>query len=351
MRKIQAIALMALATLFFESCSMDEEPIGANVTPAKEGFEVLKQVEVNDETVNFGIDSVTLSASFSQAVTFTATFKGLSSGAIKTIKTTAQELTSDVLTWYGEHEGLTFFREGEKVEVSLSFVGSSVTTKDTLTITSTNKFSTTQTYNFKEAGFENLDFSNAYGNGWFVGNGEDTPNLTRIPVTSPVPPQGLKAFKLAGKNVAGGVFITGMDFSITGKNKYIPLPASADSVWFNVYVYGNSTSATELYIEFKEADALPRWTNGQTDGVQAIIRTNHEGWKLFSFQYSTLSFSTYTPGGGNGNKIHESDKIQAVTYNLQTAETAKGEYVEAIIDYPIFTIGGPFDPSILKSKP
>ena len=356
MKKLIALSSLALLILSLGSCSLDDEPIGANITPASKDFQILSDVVVNDKNVNFSIDSVTLQASFNEQVSYVASFIGLESGATKTIKGLAKDLTSSSLTWYGEHDGLYFFHDGEKVKVELSFVGTSITTVDTLTITSSNQFSTSETYTFKEAGFENLSAANAYGNGWFVGNDESSPELTRIAVTEPVPPQGLKSFKIAGVN-PNGVYITGIDNSLVGKNNFFNLPADGDEVWFNIFVYGNGNANTELIIEFREADAagleIPyeKVKAGETDGIQAFIYTNHKGWKLFSFQYTTLPFSNFTAGGGNGNKVHESDRIQQMIFNLQSVEGANGEYVEAIIDYPIFTIGGPFDPSIHKSKP
>lgn len=337
------------------SCALDDEPIGGNVTPAPSDFKITSELQVSDDDVNFVIDSVTVAATFSHTVTVDVTFTGLESGATRTFTTTTKELKLNSLVWNGEHEGSFFFKEDEKVVVSLAFVGSTVTSTDTLVIATENPFNTANTYNFKEAGFENLDFTNAFGNGWFVGNGENNPpTLVRIPTDEIVPPQGDKSFKIAG-TAAGGVYVTGIDFSISGNFKFLPLPADPDSLWYNVYVYGNGDPNTELYVEFKEADGFKRWANGTapnpTDGVQALIKTDHIGWKLFSFQYSTLNFSTFAPGGGSGNKILEPDQIQAVTYNLQTTALGTGQYVEVYLDYPIFTFGAPFNPLTFKSKP
>lgn len=347
MRKIQAIALMALAPLFFESCSMDEEPIGANVVPAKEGFEVLKPLELNDDVLNFAIDSLTLSTTFSQEVTYTANFKGLSSGAIKSVRGTADKFSPESFAWHGEHDGLNFFREGEEVEIEVSFFGSTTVLKDTVTISKANTFDSKYCYPIPAGDFEGtvLDWSN----GWWI----DAPKV--FLTTEIATPQGVKALKHAGSNSAS-VYVTGSSHALDAGFFY-PLTKNPDSLWVNLFVYGNGSPKTELIVEIKEADAAGlakpkfKWENGVTDGVQAIIKTDHIGWKLFSFQYSALPFSTYALGGGNGNKIHESDRIQAFTINLQTAEGFNGETVEAIIDFPVFTIGGPFDPSIHKSKP
>ena len=356
MKKLIALSSLALLALTIGSCSLDDEPIGANITPATEDFQILSDVVVSNKDVNFSIDSVTLQASFNEQVSYIATFIGLESGATRTIKGLAKDLTSSSLTWNGEHDGMLFFRDGEDVKVELSFVGTDITTVDTLNIVSGNQFKSTASYNFSEAGFENLDASNAYANGWFIGNDDNTATLTRIAVTDPVPPQGVKSFKISGSNPSG-VYITGIDNSLTGKNKFFELPANGDDVWFNIFVYGNGNPYTELIIEFREADAAGLETPyekvkaGETDGIQAFIYTDHEGWKLFSFQYSTLPFSNFTAGGGNGNKVHESDRIQQMIFNLQSVEGNNGAFVEAIFDYPIFTIGGPFDPTIHKSKP
>lgn len=356
MKKLKLISGIAFLLLSMGSCSLDEEPIGANITPASEDFKILSDVEVSDNTVNFAIDSVTLTAEFSEIVTFNATFTGLVSGASRTITSTAKKIDLNSFTWFGEHDGLNFFSDGEDVKVELSFVGTDLTTVDTLNVTSTNQFNNEFTYNFPEAGFEDLSASNAFGKGWFVGNDEVTPALTRIAVTDPAPIQGAKSFQISGFNAAG-VYITGIDYSLRSKNDFFKLPADADEVWFNIYVYGSGNPNTELIIEFREADAAglqepyERVKAGETDGIQYFINTDHEGWKLFSVQYSTLPFSNFAPGGGSGNKVHESDRIQQMIYNLQSIEGSNGEYVEAIIDFPIFTIGGPFDPTVHFGKP
>lgn len=356
MSKLKLLGGITLLLLVMSSCSLDDSPIGANITPASTDFKVLSEIQVNDKTVNFGIDSVTVSAEFSELVTYTVTFTGLTSGATRSITNTAKKLDLSSLTWYGEHDGVSFFKKDEDVKVEVSFVGTGITSFDTLNISSVNQFNNEFTYNFPAAGFEDIDASNAYGQGWFVGNDEVTLELTRIAVTSPVAIEGEKSFQLSG-SVPNSVYVTGIDYGLRGNDEFFDLPANADDVWFNVYVYGNGNPYTELIVEFREADAagldepFRKAKKGEVDGVQAFVNTNHVGWKLFSFQYSTLAFSSFAAGGGSGNKIHESDRIQQMIFNLQTIEGSNGEYSEAIIDYPIFTIGGPFDPTVHFGKP
>ncbi len=80
------------------------------------------------------------------------------------------------------------------------------------------------------------------------------------------------------------------------------------------------------------------------DAFVAKITLNHKGWKLFSFKYSSLLPSINAAFGGSGNKIMEPNRVTILNLVL-TKKSDPDSPVELYFDHPIFTVGGPFDPS------
>ena len=81
--------------------------------------------------------------------------------------------------------------------------------------------------------------------------------------------------------------------------------------------------------------------NQVTEPRKTQLTFEHQGWKLLSFKYADIPFKTYN--ATTGNNIREPHRIVLWDIGLQV-KTA-GNSASAIIDFPIMTIGGPFDPS------
>ena len=67
-----------------------------------------------------------------------------------------------------------------------------------------------------------------------------------------------------------------------------------------------------------------------------------DGWRLLSLDYSQLPAADGQFGGGNGNKIHQPDKIVSLEI-LLLSDPNLGEAL-ADLDYMIWTTGGPLNP-------
>ncbi len=178
-------------------------------------------------------------------------------------------------------------------------------------------------------------------------------------------PEGDYYLELSGTASSGSVYIGGASYGTrTGVapdpnsgTAFYGLPADPTEVWFNFYVYGDMDVNTELFVTFHEADEIKSdgsesndfSIHGIDDGVMLKQCFNHSGWQLFSYRYDQLRFSEYcipgVEGAGCGNKTYEPHRIKLVSFSLQSEQSDHA--VSARIDYPVFTIGGPLDPSAL----
>ncbi len=338
--------LLFLASVFLTFGCNKKDIDGREVHPASADFKVTENLVLSDGSPDFTAGTMSLTAKFSEEVTCLVTLKGLESGAEKTfslLKTSV--LDAQNTKWNGTHDGLYFFRKGEKVAVDMSFFGSDLVQKDTLIIDEVQTFTNATHFPLNNAGFEVEPIAYpwvVYGTPMF---GVVSDEIVQV--------QGKNAFRMGADATKTG-YQGGMDSEVWNYSgtplapldtTFFPFSSNPDELYFNIYLYGRGVAADKMIIEFKEADgAHKKNLNGRDDGVQIIQTMGHEGWKLFSYQYSALPFSTYAPGGGSGNKVREPHKIFRVAFSLEITETAP-RYGDAIFDFPIFTIGKPFNPS------
>ncbi|MBX9851260.1 MAG: hypothetical protein K2X86_05810, partial [Cytophagaceae bacterium] len=127
------IYILFIISFFLFSCKREYELgyYGEEFVPAPEGF-LAYGFSASPNPVNFKTGVLNFSAAFSHRVSFVITLKGLSSTATKKINGVGMDPSG--VTWDGTHDGLYFFRAGEMVEATLSFFGSSLTLKDTISI-------------------------------------------------------------------------------------------------------------------------------------------------------------------------------------------------------------------------
>lgn len=354
------------------------EGLGQAIVAAPEGFSVTSggvSFSTGADNVDFDTDSVFLEATFSSTVTVNAVYRGLTSGAVRTMTITAENLDHTNSAWYGEFDSgtSTFFHSGEAVEISMSFYNSELIYKDTMTINSALTYKNSanlvlvdpRTNGLESNGFESVQ--NWYW--WFDGgtlNSHKGEAISQRRNDIPAA-EGDYYLEITGIAPAGGVYIGGASYGHgsafnpqpSSPTAFYDLPADASNVWFNMYVYGEEEEITDLYVEIREADSGvksngdpedPFFVNGRDDGVQILQKFDHKGWQLVSYQYSSLPFAGYClaglDGGGCGTKSHDSDRIKLVAFSLQSEQKALP--VSAKIDYCMFTVGGPFDPVTFK---
>lgn len=351
MLKKNKYLLFLLSILLIASCNKKDFE-GKEIVIASDAFTIITDLEVSDNSPDFNSEAIHFTAKFSEEVTATLVLKGLESGAEKSfIIGKTNELSETNTLWNGTHDGLYFFRTGEKVVSILSFYGSEIVQYDTLMIASSLVYSDDIHFPLQGGGFEdNTSNGPIKYPDWILYGNESFVDVSSVVTGEIIQVQGSQSFKMAANATTAG-YQGGMDNEVAIWNGteadpvFLPLPADPDSVYFSIYLYGTGESADKIVVEFKEADGDNETNlNGRDDGVQIIQSLGHTGWQLFTYKYSTLPFSTYVPGGGNGNKIHEPHRIVRVAYSLEVTETVP-RYGEAIFDYSIFTVGRPFDPS------
>lgn len=327
-------------------CSGEEEILGTGVKPVSSDFKwenhevqlAAKSFDFTDISTAFHLD-----VDFGEEITSVLTIEGLESKAQKQFVNTASQLTSSNTTWKGGQDEpvSTFFKEGEKVVVKLEAYGTSDVYYDTIVIEKAQAFADIST-DMKGANL-NFDPGSASTFTWWIKAGVGDLEDSSLPK---IDDQYLVMEGTAPSNsvYVGGASYGGWNGPYIKQMNGDPLSSDPSQLYFNIYVYGTGDTDSELYFNFYEADGDHVGSNAKTDdAVQLKIVPSHKGWKLLSYKYSDLPFSTYAPGGGSGNKIHEPHKIALIDIALQA--TSQGGSAKVVVDYPFFTINQPFDPS------
>lgn len=338
-KNISSLTIVLSMIFFLGSCKRTDDIVGPEFNVATENFEFISGISTNTSSVDFSnSETVTFTAEFNEQITWTITITGQTSGAVRTISGTSNSIDASSGVWNGNHDDLYFFRTGETVDVVLSVLGSTETTSTTMTVTDVKDFAVSglvYTINGENKFDGTVD-------GWTVFSSTKVKTASDILAV-----QGSGSLFMSGAGEPD--FITGANKNFTGTTG-LPsyLPSDPDSVWINIYVYGQGDANTKVEFACKEADAdegNTKYGEATDDAMGAEIIASHTGWKLFSIQYSALKPSVAADFGGSGNKVHEPHRIDLLQIGLLTLdpEATKSVYV----DFPVITVGGPFDPSSL----
>jgi hypothetical protein len=351
MKRILIISMLLVVTLACKRESVDY--LGPAYISAPEGFTVTG-FTATPSPINFTTNTVIFNAVFTSNVTWTLTITGQTSGAVKKYTNISNGLNN--LEWIGTHDGLTFFRTGETAVATLSFFGTTYAPSISIVIT--------QARNFK-----------LYGQFPLAGDFED-PTLVEPQPTPPYYSPYWASFNYPTPipNVEQGVASNAIDYhgnpvpSVEGSRYYYirgkgnqsnfvsglqyfaalnpTLPATPDNIWVNMYLYGTGDANATVELEYQEDDKLtgPGYNGMVDDAFVAYVTLNHIGWKLFSFKYSDLTPSKNKDFGGSGNKIHEPNRLKSFDIVVVKASLPDSP-IEVYYDFPIITVGGPFDPS------
>lgn len=310
----------------------------------KEYIEAPADLQVNSfsataDNVDFTSDSAYFTGELSHRVTWYITFKGVSSGAVKRIEGLSQSITPDQAKWGGDHDpsNVKFFQEGEKVVAELSFLKSSLVLKDTITVTETKEFKGDILYD----GFELSSFAWPYLS---FNENSANPYTGGFNTTNVV--QGKKSFSLAGIDGDNSYFIGGARTQFTdGNTNYFEFQSlNPDSVYFNAYIYGDGNITTRVSIGVAEDDNKNGTYEDALDDVwEYAFKIDWKGWRLVSFKYSDFVTSAEAAYGGSGNKKQELNLVKRITFNLLS--DPPGNSASYLVDFPIVTYGGPFNPA------
>ncbi|MFN3403058.1 MAG: hypothetical protein ACK40G_03115 [Cytophagaceae bacterium] len=314
--------------------------IGENYRSAPQNFYIISPLDASPKSgVNFSTGGkVNLQAEFSHSISYFVKMKGLNSNASFSISGIGQKIEGNNSIWDGSHDGIQFFRAGEKVAIELSFLGSPIISRDTIII------QRTKVYGIFLSDFETT--SPAWNTFEPIGPGTETEinrQETGIPTI-----QGQGYYRIKGFDLNANYYINGVGYT-TGK--ILAPNTNADDVFFNLFVYGNGVTSTKLSIDFAEDDnsdnvfgntGAPSY-KAEEDQLTWQIPVTWKGWKLISIRYSQIPFSKDLPGGAGlgmkGNNKREPHKLHQMGFVLLT-DPAKSAG-DLIFDYPTFTIGKP----------
>lgn len=318
--------------IFLTNCVEKEEILGTKISVAQAGFEI-ESMNLSSKTPNLTEKPLTIHAKFNQEVTTIIDIIS-SSGARKKYQITGKEINQN---WVGGHNDLQFFKTGDTCFIELSFYGIEEKIQDTLIIEKAFDFNIKDIVNISTNDFEEQ------GN-W---SKHDIATLTDKSVPSI---QGHQYLKLEGTAESNSVYVGGIWLGSPNDNPMRlgsgdSISKQPDEVWFNIYAYGTEDETSEVFFTMFEKDydaPISGTSEGLTDdGIQTRITFDHKGWKLFSFRYADIPFKTYNALTGNNKR--EPHRITLLDIALQSS--VQGGSAKAIIDFPIITQGGPFDPS------
>lgn len=383
MKYYKLIAIL-VCFAFIASCKRVNDPIGPEYKIPSSSFELLTDFAAINASVNFSIDETeSFTATFSEEVTWNITIKGMSSGAVKSYDGFSKVLDASNNLWTGKHDGLYFFRSGEKAVATLTFLGSKLSFTDTIdivyakiwdipgkvvTVVNFEKAAYSPDYQFYDGPadyFPTYKVTNPSKGG--VLSDMSTANNNRIEgvlrdtdgdtITTEIAGsvEGNKLYRMAGQD---GIY-TGAgysDYFIGGtglaKGPYAGVDSVSSNVYFNIYVYGLGDANTKFVMNFGEDDNK----NGtfdegnQTENYVAKedeytygIPLSWTGWQLVSVKYSDLTLSAAGAVAVNGNKKLEPHKLKKMGFVLLSL--AKGGKASVRFDFGTITMGKPFNPN------
>lgn len=412
MNKIKIILVtcftMFVALFVFQACKHKTEKegmIGPAYMPPSDNFKIEgDSFVISNNKPNFSrnysssfvsSDLATITATFSEKVTWYLSFKGLSSSAKHKVSGLSQTIN---YTWNGISDSLYFFKKGESVEITLSFFGTDkFTVKDTLVISDVFKYAGKMT----PSAYEPLVINGIVYH--FVDDLE-VPSDTNTKLSnisqdqadvkcatcfnqkdSDNPVQGSYSYLLSGKDDNQNTYIASMNTDkLYGLAKRITSGTTEDKLFINFYVYGDGKNPnTSMQVIAYEMDSVafsktgtreiegwpcpsfspvntgskigdPTRTlltsfnnpttqqkasgkNGNVDKWSTTIAVNWTGWKLVSVKYSDLKKPTTDGLMGDGRK--QPERLSGIAFSLDSQAGGTGLFK---IDQVTVTENAPF---------
>lgn len=364
MRKgiIGLFTAVLIAAVTYTACNRKKDSIGPTYYVAPEGFEVLS-FDVPDKSIDFVTEKCTVNAVLSSQVSWTLSFTGLNSGAVRTYSGATAVIDANTVLWNGTHEPGFFFRKDEKVKIELTFFGSSIKKLDTVTIAVPRNFADYSNnmllVNSANNGYETFPVGNTVnvfpGQFSFYSTGctgvkKVTDSISAI--------EGYHSFILKAKSCdPDGYFIGAIQHRKAGF--YFPAWTDPSQVYFNIFVYGVGDPNAKMNMEFHEADAVNEDSKPLVCGPDNIQKgqhspciddgwvyqadISHTGWKLISVRYSDMNRSASPTNGGSGDGLKEPGRVHRIQIGI--VSSPPGKTITAIWDFPVITYGAPFDPT------
>jgi hypothetical protein len=336
MKKIITLSLLIAFTAPFVSCERDDTNEGPALTDLFAPFEFRDELSADRSSVDFSTgESVIFSASFNKQVEWQITITGQETGAQKIISGLSREIGANEAMWDGSTTNLPMFKD-ESCEVDLFIPSDSAHSYFTVNVTGVKS----------NAGFVVADFeSGSLNPGWtspFVQAGANMSfNVTQTEVAG----QGSYYYDMGGEvNWDYLIGLVYMDADAYGAD-WFPLSANPEEVYFNfmLNVPDNITNAIVLFQLREDDNGDGTFDDANEDMYSLELKEFESGWQLISIKYSDLTaLVNGQPANPAGNKLHEPDKLTQIQL-LFLADPTTG-YSQALLDYVIFTEGGPLKP-------
>lgn len=364
MKVYKLLLVLIISTLFF-SCSRDEEVSGPKYATASGNLSIIDDkfrvlIDTDTSIVDFVAESVEFSnpddksakdtvfffAKMSEEVSWSIAIKGNSSGALKTLVGTSNSI--DFPYWTGESDNIYFFRKGESVTATLSFVGSDVSKEYSFIVQETKSYPDMILIGDFEKGADGRGLVIGTADdpdGWFQyfdveGDDEEIsyglgpneivvkqPSKQSIPVEAV---QGEHYFQLRGDDnptKAGSFFIGGMGH--TPVSYGIGSDVLLEDIFMNLYLNSNGNTTTKFVIELGGI-------NGDLFTKEMLI--DWTGWRQISIRLSDFVQSQV---GDNGIGKLLPEQLKSLKFAIHSAGTS-GNVAEVNIDFVTLTFGSPF---------
>ncbi|MBC7389885.1 MAG: hypothetical protein H7329_11775, partial [Opitutaceae bacterium] len=143
--------------------------------------------------------------------------------------------------------------------------------------------------------------------------------------------------------------ICGNTTGLIGKDivNFMEKAVTPDSLFFNVFVYGNGDGSKINYTIKEDDDQNGTYVDGIDESYEKPIVVDFFGWKLFSLRYSDFTKAQYRNSdtgkdetATSGNKSKDINHIINVQFGLVSGTL--GGKAQMIIDVPTVSVGKPF---------
>jgi hypothetical protein len=329
-----SITAIALCTIAFVGCKVDDEFSGPDLTDLYGEFGIVQGLDISDRSVDFSNNETTyFTAAFTKNVQWTLEVKGLSSGGVKQFTGFSRNVDASNASWDGRVTQLPMFR-AEACAVQLTVLNQADTLRDTLEVLGGRI----------NEGFLLSDFETGFPSNWlpFIQLGA---NMTFNVQNNNNAAQGSKYYDMGG--TVNWDWLIGM-FDIPATAYGSPtfdLNENPEIVYFNSMVYKQAGLSNGIILfQFREDDNMDGTFNAANEDLYAVeITPDFDGWQLVSLKYGDLaSLVNGQPSEPAGNGVREPHKLKQISM-LYLANPNSG-YAQSYLDYMIFTENGPLKP-------
>lgn len=318
--------------LSIAACDHETEPFdGPSLVDRFGPFEVTQPISINTESVDFEAgETVIVSGEFNKNIDWIIKIEGLESGAVKLINGFDRFIGEGNAVWEGGTTTLPFFR-AEPCRLTIS-VPEEPEFGDTLFVEALS----TKVY----PGNLVTGFEQVVGNSVQVNDFEF--ELTESGrVNDEVAGEGEYFFRLRGTdNESGGPtdnFFVGLGTILPSVNgeTYFQVPTTVpENLYLNFHLLGYGSAYTRCVIAvFTDSNNNGVYDDGPDDGVEFTVDVPFTGWRLQSFSFADLGFSS--------EELEKLVGIRVILISQNNLQPSPREQVSFGTDFFTFTQGGP----------